>query len=1032
MAATNLQRTAEELKNPDLNYFIAFKIDLKEIDKAKIEQKIKIELGKTGGSIVQRRLLELKDDIIQVMCNDAIFDGASYKPNTGARKKEAETAKSFKIKETVDVIQMLCQTRKTLLKSELLTVYNNANKSATYFTEEEFFQAIGFLSGLGVKIIDNTDVKIPFDKFQKADKLLEPLKKQDLYDYLGLDKTASQTEIQDTAKKVYQESQKTSDLKKKQSGSQLDGVIKGILCDQQVRKAYDQYLAIKSQVWDEFAQRKDFGIKEITMSEYEEYTQTVISQLKISIEEAEKILAIGCKYFQLTIVGKSDENSFEYCPFDDCGKLYVKGAKSCPHCGRSLEVICWNCRQLTRITKEDKGCSACGATFHAHETFNLRCQKIDQLLSRPSVEISELQSAFVEIKNVVPNYAAKADSTVAKKVKEYETIIADRIKQEETIGAKYKEEVVKIQQLIAKHQYQTALAIAKSLQVKYSTYNVDNSKKLVNDINAVMQTAQRQVDLAKQYIAQGNSTLAISAAAKAIDICDDFTDARQIMQKYPPQAVTDLRVSTEKNKVHLSWNDNTKQEFVTYTIIKKIGLAPTSPDDGTVVDSGLSVRFFEDPSIVSATLYYYAVYAERYGVKSKISVTNAPAVIYSDVINMRQEVVDGGIKVIWEAPQNVKTIEVWKNDGSIAPSHVGEGTKIDATNTGFYDLKSNGESAYLVVCNYEVKGKTVQSSGIRAVYKPYEKIEPLKNIKIEATEDNRYKFTCDDGYKGKIKIYYANTKLAIPYNSTLKFLDFNVVCKGLVKVETVINANGEITFALPTGKIYQIYPIVSTEQLFIVSSPILINTVEGISKCTHSVSGGTVTISGSLHPQAQAIIARVSNEKYIEKADGGGEKFLFKAEEYRNNNKIEIKLKTNTVNYITLFVEFKENGVVSYAPPIMLNPPIDYREAVTVLYSMEYSVSPTKAFKVTICFEADNETEIPKLLLMQGSPRPMNKNAGKLCERIEGIVLKKGLFSKKYTAKKVITVDPTSLNTKFALFLNEETSRVQMKEVKKL
>ncbi len=343
MATTNLQRTAEELKNPDLNYFIAFKIDLKEIDKAKIEQKIKIALGQTDCSIIQRRLWELKDDIIQVMCNDAVFDGVSYKPNAGARKKEAEVAKAFKIKETVDLIRMLCKVRKTLLKSELLTIYYAANRSATYFTEEEFFQAISFISGLGVKIIDNTDVKIPFDKFQKADKLLELFKKQDLYDCLGLDKTASLTEIQDTARTVYQEFQKASDLNKKQSGSQLVGEIKIILCDQQVRKAYDQYLAIKKQVWDEFAQRRNFGIKEITMSEYEEYTQTVISQLKISTEEAEKILAIGCKYFQLIIVGESNSElpkgnpeAFRYCPF--CGHRLNEstGYVYCPYCGEQL------------------------------------------------------------------------------------------------------------------------------------------------------------------------------------------------------------------------------------------------------------------------------------------------------------------------------------------------------------------------------------------------------------------------------------------------------------------------------------------------------------------------------------------------------------------------------------------------------------------------------------------------------------------------------------------------------------------------
>lgn len=1031
MAAVDLQRTSDELKNPELNYYIAFKIDLKETDKSKIEPKIKTELSKTGGSLIQRRLIELKNDIMQIMCNDAVFDGSNYQPNSGGRKKEAEAAKAFKIREAVDTIQMLCQTRKTLLKSELLTVYNTANKSATYFAEEEFFQALSFLSGIGVKIIDNTDVKIPFGEFEKAEKLLETLKKKDLYDYLGLSTTATMSDIQAKAKELYTDSQKTSDLKKKQSGSQLDGVIKKILIDQQIRKSYDQYLAIKEDVWDEFAQRKSMGIKELHMDEYEKYTSKVISALKISIDEAEKILAIGCKYFQLTIIGKTDENSFEYCPYDDCGKLYIKGAKSCPHCGRSLEVMCWNCKQLTRITKDDKGCPSCGATFHSHELFNRRCQTLDQLLSRPETDISELQSAFLQIKNVVPNFSSKPDSTVAKKVKEYDGVIADRVKQEETVGAKYKEEVTKIQQLIAKRCYQAALNIAKSLTIKYSTYNIDNSKKLISDISVVVQSAQKQVDLAKQYIAQGNVTMAITSAAKAIDICDDFTDARQIMQKYPPKSVSNLRVKVEKDKVRLEWDD-IKQDFVSYTIIKKIGIAPTNVEDGALVDSGLSVRFFEDANIVSATPYYYAVYAERYGVKSSLSVTMSPATIFADIINLQQEVVEGGIKAVWETPQNVKSIEVWRNTGTVAPLKPGEGTKIESSLTGFYDSKCTGQNAYLIVCNYEVKGSLIQSKGIRSIFKPYEKTVPLEDVKFESIGKNRFAFSCASGYAGKVKLYYAETKLSIPFNTTLKYLDFNSICKGLAPLETVLNANGELTFSLPIGKIYQVYPIVSTEQLFVVSPPKLINTVEGIMHPSHSFSNGVVTVSGTLNAKAQAIIVRVNNENYTEIVDGSGEKFTFKADEFRKANKIEIKLKANTVNYVSLFVEFKEDGVVSYSPVIKLDSPIDYREAVTVLYNLQYTVSATKSFKVTINFEADSAIELPKLLLMQGSPKPLNKNAGKLCDRIESVKLKKGLFGKKYTSKVAISVNPTSTNTKFALFLNEESTYIQMKEVRKL
>lgn len=1028
-------RTPEELNNPEYNYFIAFKIELTETNSGKIDAKIKTVTGSPKGDVYTRRLIELKNDAIEIMCNDAVYDEATdkYVAGRGGRAKEAAQAKKFKLDEAVSLIGILCKSRKTLLKSEIIDICGTANKPVTYFTEDELFKAIAYLSGMGVKIIDNIDASIPFSDYQQTEKRLDTLGKKDLYDFLGVAATASNSEIQAASDKMYSDSTKTNDLKRKQLIGQLCATVKKLLLDTpKARKTYDQYLVLKKDVWDDFELKKKFSVKEMTMDEYKNYTSTVINLLKVSIDEAERILGVGCKFFQMTIAGKSEGNNFEFCPYPGCGKLYEKGAKSCPHCGKPLEILCWNCKQKTPFTKDDKGCATCGATHHAHDMFNKRCEKIDQLLSRPMVEISELQSAFLDIKNVVPNYSARSDSTVAKKVAEYEAIIQARVKQEETTGAKYKEDVSKIQQLIAKRSYQAALAIAKSLTVKYSTYNIDNSKKLVSDISAVVLNAQRYVDSAKQYLAQGNSAQAIATAAKALDICEDHADARQIMQKIPPKPVTNLRVTTEKGKARLEWDDNSRQDFISYTIIKKIGIAPSSADDGALVDRGLSVRFFEDANIVSATPYYYAVFVERYGVKSPIAVTNVSATMFADVSNMQQEVVDGGVKVTWDAPQNVKSIEVWRNSGTVAPLRSGEGTRIDCTTNGFTDNKCDGQSAYLVLCKYEMKGKIIQSNGVRAVFKPYEKAAPLENVKIEAAGSGRFTFTCASGYTGKVKLYYSFTKLPIPTNTTLKYLDFNAICKGLNPITAGMNANGEMIFSLPAGKIYQVYPIVSTEQLFIVSPPQLINTMEGVSRLTHSLSGGTVTVGGTLHPDAQSLVVRISQERYIDDVNGGGEKFVYKASEFARNGKIEIKLKTNTLNYITLFAEFREDGIVSYSPAIKLDPPIDYREAVSVLYCLDYSVSATKAFKVNINFEADKPTEIPKLLLMQGSPKPLSKNAGKLTERIEGVVLKKGLFSKKYTAKVSVTVSPAATNTKFAIFLNDESGRVQLKEVRKL
>lgn len=1027
----NAQRTPEELRNPEYNYYIALKIDITETDKTKIEQKIKKELSSTSGSLVLRRLIELKEDILNIMVEDAVFENGAYKPGKGGRQKEAETAKKFKLLEARDFIQMLCRTRKTLLKSELAALYTSTNKTIKYFTEDEFYKSLDFLKDIGIKIIDNTDVKIPFDKFQKSDKLLEPVKKDNLFDYLGLPRTASISDIQSAAKKQYTDSQKSSDLKKKQSGSQLDGIIKEVFANESSKKSYEHYVDMRESVWDEFSKRKVNGFRELTMDEYELYIQKTLSAIKVPLDEAEKIIAIGCKYFQITIVGKSDDTSFEFCPFEDCGKLYIKGAKNCPHCGRSLEVMCWNCGKLMRLTKDDKGCASCGATRSAHDIFIKRCQELDSQLSRPVSEINQLRALILQIKNILPGYASNPSSVIAKKVAEYENLIDARIKQEETVGAKYTDEIVKVQQFIVTKCYQAALNLAKSLLVKYSTYNVDNSKRLIADITKVIQSAQVYVDTAKRNIAQGNQTQAIINAAKAIDLCDDFNDARQLMQKYPPRQVTNLRLSVEKNNIRLEWDD-VKQEFVTYTVIKKIGMPPIDAEDGAVVDSGLSVCFVDDLGIVSATSYYYAVFCERYGIKSPVVTTKTPATIYSDIANLQQEIVDGGIKVVWDSPQNVKSVDVWKNSGPIAPSKAGEGKKIDCSLSGFYDVDAKGQNAYLIICNYEFKGKHVKSKGIKAVYKPYEKTIPLEEISIKNEEGNRYVFECKDGYNGKIKLYFSNTKLSVPTNKTLKYLDFNNICKCMTLLNTELNASGQVTFMLPVGKIYYIYSIVSTEQLFVISPPEVINVINAITECKHIFLNGVVTISGVLHPKAKSVVVRISETKFPSSVDEGNEKFIFKGDDFRRDGKIEIKLKSNTVNYISLFAQFEENGTVSYAPIIKLDAPIDYRESVTVYYCIQSAVSATKPFKVTILFEADGEVELPKMLLMQGSPKPLNKSVGKLTERIDGVKLKKGLFSKRYKGQVVLTVSPTATNTKFALFFNEDSTYIQMREVQKL
>ena len=309
----NDQRTAEELLDCKFNYYIAFGIDPAENDKTKIENKIRTVFASTmSGSMIFRRLIELRADILEVMVNDAVFDGSKYVPNSGGRQKELAAAKKIKLKDAVGVVEMLCRSRNMLLKSELDDIYQNAAKPVAFFTDKEFYAAIDPLLKTGVKVIDNVDSRIPFRDYEQAEQHLEPLKKADLYDFLGLPHTASADEIESAKEKVYQQSTKINDLKKKQSYSALCRYVQEILLtDAKGREAYDRYLLLKDKVWSEFKSRKDFAIKELSLDEYEKYVQTTMDLAKVSREQAEQIIEIGCKWFNLSVKEKSAGNNLE-------------------------------------------------------------------------------------------------------------------------------------------------------------------------------------------------------------------------------------------------------------------------------------------------------------------------------------------------------------------------------------------------------------------------------------------------------------------------------------------------------------------------------------------------------------------------------------------------------------------------------------------------------------------------------------------------------------------------------------------------
>lgn len=1037
-------RTREELLLPEYNYYIYFKIEPGETDVAKIESSIKLERNKwTQGQPIQRRYKELYPDVENVMIKDLGYDPKTNSYSvTGARATELVNAKKIKLGEAVRLITSMANNKGRLYKSELIQIAGA--EKIQWFTVADLENKVKDLTNQGVRYIDDTQSVIDFRKYKEVERYLITVKKANLYEVIGGKPTDSVADLAKCISTVY------ANLKNKTTpeGTATDrllGIAKIIFKTEETKGNYNDYLKIKSCVWDELEWRQSLGIKEITLDEFLGYAEKMKDKLRMDIDQVELQLAAGLKEFKIIVVGTGDakdENGdvidLEICPYPECGKAYRvykdKTIKSCPHCGKALEILCWNCGGKMPYTSKNKTCPTCGSTFQSKSLFDARLVAIDKIARLPSCNVIDLRSALTNLKNVVPNYQANTNSFAFKKIDEYEKIIAKKIKEEETTGASYKKDAEKIREQMALKNYQQALNLALNLRRTYPTYNVDNTTSFINDINKILSLAQAKLQQAKAYMAQKNENQVIACAAQALEICADYSEARQILP--PPETPGNVRVNiTGNNTARIEWAKNGNQNLTTYTIIKKVGSKPTNIADGTVIESNLTINFYEDSNMVSATPYYYAVFADRCEKPSGLAVSAGAVQVFLDVENVRQEVVTDAISVKWDTPHNVKSIEVWKKEGPVAPSNIGDGTRLAIKALdGFIDTATGGECSYLILCQYEIGGTKKYSQGIRRVFKKYEQLQKLDKVTILPQPGGDFLLKCNIPQNGKVAVVYSKERLSCRVDTVLQMFDFNKLCKNTTTASVAYDADQKMLFTLPQNQVLWAYPMLSNEQLFILSAPTLVNTINGIRNVSFTESNGTVKITGILDASIKNIIVKISNNKFPLSIDDEGDKIVVSKGRFVSESGAVIKLKADTLSYISIFTEIALNGKTTYTRAVPISDePIGTLRKKVVQYAMAYTVSPTKKFNVTLKFAADEEIEIPRLCVMKGYPSPMDKNSGELVEKIDPIKLKKGLFSKKFTAKVTIVAQPDSLRTKFKAFIDDDAKKhIQLKEVKSM
>lgn len=223
----------------------------------------------------------------------------------------------------------------------------------------------------------------------------------------------------------------------------------------------------------------------------------------------------------------------------------------------------------------------------------------------------------------------------------------------------------------------------------------------------------------KNFLTQAENTRQeeeiINACMDALAVCSDYPGVMELLGKYPPKLYGTITVSVDStrhcNYVH--WNDNKKEAYVNYCVIRKKDARPYHRQDGYVLGT-VEGNSFVDQSIVPGEKYYYAVYAVRCGIYSNGLISRSGIANYCEVERPSICLKKGGVEITWAKVPTGAKVEVYRAKGYV-PAHPSEGELLfNVTANGYVDreITAGNIYGYRVYTVYVANGEKHYSEGV--------------------------------------------------------------------------------------------------------------------------------------------------------------------------------------------------------------------------------------------------------------------------------------------------------------------------------
>lgn len=187
----------------------------------------------------------------------------------------------------------------------------------------------------------------------------------------------------------------------------------------------------------------------------------------------------------------------------------------------------------------------------------------------------------------------------------------------------------------------------------------------------------------------------------ALSKCADMESALEFRRQLPPAPPSDLQVVADGQGISLSWQSSPSRN-VRYVVVRTEGGKPASIYDGDQIAKSTATRW-RDEAPPPARALWYAVYSERDETASTSGTIAKRALFFvPDVADLRCDVGDGQITLLWRSPEKVNAVLVVRRE-STAPRGLEDGKRYEVGRSerlADSDVQNGARYFYRVYCEY--------------------------------------------------------------------------------------------------------------------------------------------------------------------------------------------------------------------------------------------------------------------------------------------------------------------------------------------